>query len=520
MNEEPKTKWSWPLLRWGVISLAVLLTLAAATVTEENWRGKRAWENYQRLAEARGERLDWLSRATNQVPDDQNFTKAPVFSGIYSRVWDEKDQSWKSVNTNAEDRLDISIYFPDGSDPDDHADWTQARLTHIEGWQKYYRNPKPQFAGVFPLAPQPQSPAADVLLALSKYDSTVEELRTASHRPFSQFGITNVSDSKGFSLMLEYLASFKRCTQLLRLRAAAELADHQSAKALDDVQLLLRLDDELRQEPLLISQLVSVAINALTFQPIYEGLAQHRWNDAQLAELETSLAKKDFLADFQMAMRGERTFAVETLENQRITRQYQIAEDGGSGKTKIVTVNLRWTPSAFFYQNELSHARLTEQYCLPLVDLDKRIASPAALRRAVTAVQRTVVQSGLKHFSPYKITAFVNFPAISRSVEKFAQAQSHTDLALVACALERCRLANGGYPETLDALAPQYIKKLPHDIINGQPLHYRRTDDGLFVLYSVGWNEADDGGQIILNKNGVVDQKQGDWVWRYPANEK
>ena len=38
------------------------------------------------------------------------------------------------------------------------------------------------------------------------------------------------------------------------------------------------------------------------------------------------------------------------------------------------------------------------------------------------------------------------------------------------------------------------IEKLPHDIINGQPLHYRRTDDGQFVLYSVGWDEKDDGG--------------------------
>lgn len=45
-----------------------------------------------------------------------------------------------------------------------------------------------------------------------------------------------------------------------------------------------------------------------------------------------------------------------------------------------------------------------------------------------------------------------------------------------------------------DALAPQFIIKLPHDVINGQPLKYRRTDDGSFILYSMGWNEKDDGG--------------------------
>jgi hypothetical protein len=85
--------------------------------------------------------------------------------------------------------------------------------------------------------------------------------------------------------------------------------------------------------------------------------------------------------------------------------------------------------------------------------------------------------------------------------------------------LERYRLAHGEYPETLDALAPQFIEKVPHDIINGKPLHYRRTDDGKFVLYSVGWNGTDDGGQIVFAKGSVkvVDREKGDWVWQYPA---
>ena len=70
------------------------------------------------------------------------------------------------------------------------------------------------------------------------------------------------------------------------------------------------------------------------------------------------------------------------------------------------------------------------------------------------------------------------------------------DLARTAIALERYRLAHGEFPESLDALAPQFIAKVPHDVIGGQPLKYRRTADGQFVLYSVGWNETDDGGVV------------------------
>ena len=108
-------------------------------------------------------------------------------------------------------------------------------------------------------------------------------------------------------------------------------------------------------------------------------------------------------------------------------------------------------------------------------------------------------------------------PALGSWARKCAYAQSSVDLARVAIALERYRLAHGEFPESLDALAPKFMEKIPHDIINGQPLHYRRTSDGQFVLYSVGWNETDDDGVVGFKTDGSVDISQGDWVWRYPS---
>ena len=105
-------------------------------------------------------------------------------------------------------------------------------------------------------------------------------------------------------------------------------------------------------------------------------------------------------------------------------------------------------------------------------------------------------------------------PALSRVVVKSAAAQTVVNQAAIACALERYRLANGQFPEKLDALAPQFISPLPNDVLTGEPYKYRRTDDGQFVLYSVGWDEKDDGG--VPGKT-LFDEKQGDWVWEYPA---
>ena len=295
------------------------------------------------------------------------------------------------------------------------------------------------------------------------------------------------------------------------MRAIAELADNQSAKGLDDVQLLLRLDDKLQQEPLLIEHLVGLAVAALTLQPIYEGLAQHRWNDAQLAELASTLAAKDFLADYQHAMRGERVYAIDALENQRNTREGKTMETSDN-KTTVTTTSLRLMPSAFFYQSELAFAQMYQQYILPLVNLTNRVVAPAALRQT-----QAEVQAQMRHYSPYKVRALMVFQAISKRMITYAKIQTSIDLARVACALERYRLAHREYPEMLDALVPQLIEKLPHDIINGQPLHYRRTEGGQFILYSVGWNETDDGGTVAFTKSGPVDRDKGDWVWQYPA---
>jgi hypothetical protein len=523
MNETPKTKSGWQIVRRILIALAVLATLIAVLYAEEDWRGKRAWENYKHEWEAKGEKFDWQAFVPPVVPDDQNFFTAPIFTNMQNR------------------KITMSPYGNDGGPdfpsykdlPSDKIGYVgnyRETLTDLKAWQTYYRNPtnihtvvgfvftngtfieqtnyaNHEAAGFF-VASQPQTPAKDVLLALSKFDSAVEELRQASHRPYANVPLNYEDGFNSASTLLPILAELKRCTQLLHLRAIAELADSQNEEALADVKLMLYLNNSLRSSPFLICHLVRFAIVAIDLQPIWEGLAKHQWTDEQLTTLEVELAKVDFLADYGFILGGERAFAIASFENQRRTREMISYTDAGD-----VTNKLTFMPSAFFYQNELAFARMHQQWILPLVDTNSRTVSPEKLQQANDAVQ-----AEKKHYSPYKVQALMVFPAISATVRKIAAIQSSIDLARVACALERYRLAHGEYPETFDALAPQFIAQIPHDIIGGQPLHYRRTDDGNFVLYSVGWNEKDDGGQVALKKGGSLDRDNGDWVWQYPKN--
>jgi hypothetical protein len=529
MNETPKSKRGWRILRRILIALATLATLIAILYAEEDWRGKRAWENYQRELEAKGEVLDWNAYIPAPVPDDQNFFRAPVFAGSFNDNWDENSHSWKSA-TNVVDRLKINVGRSDGSWPDGQGgNWTRATLADLKPWQTYYRAlAKTNSENEFPVAPQPQTPAADVLLALSKYNSTIEELRQAGRRPASRLPLNYENRTRAASEMLPLLADLKRCVQVLQLRASAELQNGESEKALDDVKLMLRLNDSLRTEPYLISDLVRIAVTSITLQPIYEGLAKHQWTEAQLVELDQALAKVDFLTDFQSALRSERAGSIANVDYFR-QRRLEFIQLLFAGNRDVQNDNSTWEkagdslrmtgiylgfylmPGGWLYENELAIAQTQQLWDSKMVDVEQRTVSPETMEQAGKSTEG-------RRVTPWNFLSRESLSAIAGTARKSARIQVEVDLARTACALERYRLAHGEYPETLDALMPQFVKAVPNDIFGGKPLRYRLNSDGNFVLYSIGWNEKDDGGFFSYPSGSSMPRfEQGDWVWQYPV---
>ena len=94
---------------------------------------------------------------------------------------------------------------------------------------------------------------------------------------------------------------------------------------------------------------------------------------------------------------------------------------------------------------------------------------------------------------------------------------------MTAIALKRYQLKHGNHPVDLNSLVPEFLSTVPLDPVNGQPLRYRPNADGTFLLYSVGENGVDDGGDPSLEK-GVTGSNYYwqnphalDWVWPHPA---
>jgi len=58
-------------------------------------------------------------------------------------------------------------------------------------------------------------------------------------------------------------------------------------------------------------------------------------------------------------------------------------------------------------------------------------------------------------------------------------------------------------PETLVALAQQYLASMPRDAVDSHPL--RRTAVDQFLLYSVGRSQPDGGGKPVWRGSGTHD---------------
>lgn len=389
--------------------------------------------------------------------------------------------------------------------------WREVIRADLEAWQGYYRS-LPAVAHVFAAAPETQSPASDVLLALSVYDQAIEELRQAARRPYARSPLELYDP---LTTSLRHLATFKTAAMVLQLRSIAELALDRTDEALMDLKVLWRLADVLRSEPILISHLVRISVINVSLQPVWEGLADHRWSDTELIELEKELVRIDLLADFRFALQAEITLQqalAELLRKRPGSVVHGYYSPSIRWQQRVVVLLLNLIPDGWVYDAQTLSARIFLERYFPLADPKTRVVVPSHVDQT-----NTYVKTYLARPTPSTILAeFLTFPP-TMFLKRTVECQAAVDLARAAIALERYRLAHGSYPKSLDQLVPKFKDHAPHDIVNGCPLKYRPAPQRGFILYSVGWNETDDGGQGGLELPGRSDWQRGDLVWTYPA---
>jgi hypothetical protein len=529
MNETTQPSKCKRLARRGLIALAWIVSIIALCYGVIDWRARHAWNEYRQNYEARVAPLDLKAYIPKEIPDAENFAATPfVLSWI---------KDWRSTNVlfdhDAWGQAHNMIYNPAqppaARDFEDLVAWQEAFAavrSHAQKTKDKFHSDKLDLAS--------RAQAATAILEGMKDDEAVfDELNKASARPYARYPIVYYMENP-WAILLPHLAKIKQTCLRLETRACAELATEQNEKALADVRLALYTADTVRTEPFFVSYMVRIACVHIAIHPIWEGLAEQRWTDAQLQQLQAGLESYDFLADMQLPLHTERAWGVLTadlmkkrglgllasfLEEMHLSDTHSFWDNEA-----VLNVLGRILPSGWYDREKLNYCLLADyQYRGTVDEVSKRVfpsrVAANALKLALVAKANpqtpdwglgSPAQGPLHAIIHHEYLAGILLPSLHNFPRNVATIKTAADEAAIACALERYRLANGQFPENLRALVPRFAAHLPNDVITGEPYKYRRTDGGRFVLYSVGWNEKDDGG---VSGKTMFDETAGDWGW-------
>jgi hypothetical protein len=184
----------------------------------------------------------------------------------------------------------------------------------------------------------------------------------------------------------------------------------------------------------------------------------------------------------------------------------------------------------YVYMPAYKLAWINEDQLFYLKTMQESLAAPRLLKahRPWLEVTQAVAKVGARlnnlngwsdRFRYY--LSLMAIPNFTRASERVAQVETERQMTLAAIGLKRYQLRHGNLPSNLEVLAPEFLPVLPYDPMSGKSLCYRLKDNGGFVLYSVGEDGKDDGGDPSPRVGGKSGLWEGqDAVWPERSEEK
>jgi hypothetical protein len=327
-----------------------------------------------------------------------------------------------------------------------------------------------------------------------------------------------------------YLPTVKRLAIAFSARAILALHQGRLQDAFDYLKSCDAASQLTAKDPLEIDQLVSYACMTIAAVACWEALQARGWTDDQLAQLQQQWEKPDVLAAAESSLAMERARGPMLFQLGRASRQG--LRDNLGGGNGIRDNDEIWND--FFLHPRNVAGELLASY--PRYWGWKWIWSYQDERRCLEFMQSMIdtmrdaqKRQGVLHLTAIRITvntledrkATGNWDVvdsmkdgIKRFVLKALRAQTVEGIVCTAIALERYQLAHHVYPKTLRDLVPGLLHEVPVDGMDGHDLRYRLNADGTYLLYSVGDDGADNGGDprpIDGRRPGFFNGR--DWVW-------
>ena len=482
----PRFWWvpSWRVVVRSVAWATAIVMVAALVVMGyygyQNHRSRRNWTSFQQALAQKGESLDVTPLIPPAVPDAVNLAKAAAFQQLSAtnrttrRLLDKLKHWERPANYGS-----IDTYEWSGQKFAPLAEYLSLALERVPGGLDTNRH------NVAPV----------ILDGLRVHDEILEGVSAAARLP--DFQVSTNRDAMAVLLSDQTaISTLRRLHFLFCVRASAFLAADRNQDAAGDVLTSLRLVQHSRSLPDARSAARTQEMLVRSFQPLWEGLAEYRWNENQLAALQEELLKFDPMTDFTNTVRRV------VLAHIVVWRAYPDARVQPHSVPIAGNVYLQVDGALF------RHRSSWFDDCLQLYQSGERaIARVDVAKETIRRPDNWDEFQGLQ--LGHETEQFLGQHQWwwSKTPALLAFTQNALNQAVIACAIERYHVASNRYPVTLEQLVPAYLHRIPADVVRGRPMIYQRYGER-YMLCSVGPDGQD----------GRNAGSSDDWLWWYGTN--
>jgi len=319
-----------------------------------------------------------------------------------------------------------------------------------------------------------------------KYAKTGQQVLGTLHRVHgveqSRFGASGQRDHAEYErISMGSLSDYHRLMKLLAVDTAMRIVDANPTGAVNDIVRSIRMSEPLYAEPDLIAHLVGLRCDWQTCSNVQILLSAYELNDHDLTRLDSAWARHIQRDSPRIAVLGERARFMEQSEPEAMKEAGYWA---WYSTYRGVCLNpFSWLPfrvkRAFIEDRTRALARFS-----PMVEASCSVDAGYAFAKHE---HRPVSDAA----GPCETLV----PLLDHTVEVYARSVGLSRCVSVALAAERFRLQRGQFPDQAADLVPGFLTAIPKDPFDGQPLRYRRTDNGV-VIYTIGDDKVDDGGHV------------------------
>jgi hypothetical protein len=321
---------------------------------------------------------------------------------------------------------------------------------------------------------------------LAPRQAAIRSALTLADRPTGRYDIKVAPDY--ISTLLPDIQTARQVVTVLRGEAARR-AETGNPGRLGEFRAMLNASRSVGDEPILISQLVRMAIANQAIRSLEQTLARTTPNEEALAAAQKALSEETGFNGLLVGWRGERAVMfgfLEAIDTGKVSLEQVRKSFSGFSK------QLNWPAEANPGTPGLCAARAWNlRRATGLVEVARKpsLEQPAALAE---------LQRNTKQAPPGATVlddAVGELRRDSNVQRSFQRRDALLRSAIVALAAERYRLRKGRWPLEAKEMDASLVGPVAIDPYDGSPLRFRRLDDGL-VVYAIGPDGRDDGGDL------------------------